>query len=60
MSFRELLYEDDLVFEHLRPGYTWLDAGTYSSLLDAGNFVRSLTERQSQLGSPDEVAFVKI
>ncbi|MDB2609480.1 glucose-1-phosphate thymidylyltransferase RfbA [Paracoccaceae bacterium] len=39
-------------------GYAWLDTGTHASLLDASNFVRTLTERQGlQVGSPDEVAF---
>ncbi len=39
-------------------GYAWLDTGTHGSLLDAGNFVRTLTERQGlQTGSPDEIAF---
>lgn len=39
-------------------GYAWLDTGTHASLLDAGNFVRTLTERQGQqVGSPDEIAF---
>lgn len=41
-------------------GFAWLDTGTHASLLDAGNFVRTLTERQGQqVGSPDEVAFEK-
>ena len=39
-------------------GFAWLDTGTHGSLLDAGNFVRTLTERQGlQVGSPDEVAY---
>ena len=39
-------------------GYAWLDTGTHGSLLDAGNFVRTLEKRQGlQVGSPDEVAF---
>ena len=39
-------------------GYAWLDTGTHASLLDAGNFVRTLQDRQGlQTGSPDEVAF---
>ena len=39
-------------------GYAWLDTGTHGSLLDAGNFVRTLQLRQGlQTGSPDEVAF---
>lgn len=41
-------------------GFAWLDTGTHASLLDAGNFVRTLTERQGlQAGSPDEIAFAK-
>ncbi|SDF96216.1 glucose-1-phosphate thymidylyltransferase RfbA [Rhodobacter capsulatus] len=39
-------------------GYAWLDTGTHGSLLDAGNFVRTLEKRQGlQTGSPDEIAF---
>ena len=39
-------------------GFAWLDTGTHNSLLDAGNFVKTITERQGlQVGSPDEVAF---
>ena len=39
-------------------GYAWLDVGTHDSLLDAGNFVRTLTQRQGlQIGSPDEIAY---
>ena len=39
-------------------GYAWLDTGTHASLLDAGNFVRTLTERQGfQVGCPEEIAF---
>ena len=39
-------------------GFAWFDTGTHDSLLDAGNFVRTLQKRQGLLvGSPDEVAF---
>jgi len=39
-------------------GYAWLDTGTHGSLLDAGNFVRTLEKRQGlQTGCPDEIAF---
>ena len=39
-------------------GFAWLDTGTHASLLDAGNFVRTLEERQGlQTGSPDEIAY---
>ncbi|UWR15358.1 glucose-1-phosphate thymidylyltransferase RfbA [Sulfitobacter sp. M368] len=38
-------------------GYAWLDTGTHASLLDAGNFVRTLTQRQGlQTGSLEEIA----
>jgi hypothetical protein len=35
-----------------------MDAGTHDSLLDAGNFVRTLVKRHGiEIGSPDDVAF---
>jgi glucose-1-phosphate thymidylyltransferase len=41
-------------------GYAWLDTGTHGSLLDAGNFVRTLESRQGlQAGCPEEIAFSK-
>jgi glucose-1-phosphate thymidylyltransferase len=50
--------EGTLRVERMGRGYAWLDTGTHGSLLDAGNFVRTLTERQGlQVGSPDEIAF---
>ncbi|MBL97291.1 MAG: glucose-1-phosphate thymidylyltransferase [Legionellales bacterium] len=39
-------------------GFSWLDTGTHSSLLDASNFVRTLQERQGlQVGCLEEIAF---
>ncbi|MDF1872305.1 glucose-1-phosphate thymidylyltransferase RfbA [Vannielia sp.] len=39
-------------------GYAWLDTGTHASLLDAGNFVRTLEKRQGlQTGSLEEIAY---
>lgn len=50
--------EGSLLVEKMGRGFAWLDTGTHASLLDAANFVRTLTERQGlQIGSPDEVAF---
>ena len=52
------LAEGSLKVEKLGRGYAWLDTGTHGSLLDAGNFVRTLQKRQGLLvGSPDEIAF---
>jgi glucose-1-phosphate thymidylyltransferase len=51
------LHDGTLRVEKMGRGYAWLDTGTHASLLDASNFVRTLTERQGlQVGSPDEVA----
>ena len=52
------LNDGTLSVEKIGRGYAWLDTGTHASLLDASNFVRTLTERQGlQVGSPDEVAY---
>ena len=54
------LDEGALAVERLGRGYAWLDTGTHGSLLDAGNFVRTLQERQGlQMGCPEEIAFQK-
>ena len=55
----ELYLQDGaLTVERMGRGYAWLDTGTHGSLLDAGNFVRTLTARQGlQSGSPEEIAF---
>ena len=55
---RLYLEADQLNVVKMGRGFAWLDTGTHGSLLDAGNFVRTLTERQGlQVGSPDEIAF---
>ena len=52
------LNDGKLRVERMGRGYAWLDTGTHNSLLDASNFVRTLTERQGlQVGSPDEIAY---
>jgi len=46
--------------ETMGRGYAWLDTGTHASLLDAGNFVRTLQARQGlQTGCLDEIAYGK-
>lgn len=58
-SLLETYFNDGtLRVEKMGRGYAWLDTGTHASLLDASNFVRTITERQGlQVGSPDEIAF---
>jgi len=52
------LEDKSLLVHQMSRGYAWLDTGTHASLLDAGNFVRTLQKRQGlQIGSPDIVAF---
>ena len=52
------LAEGALAVERMGRGYAWLDTGTHGSLLDAGNFVRTLSDRQGQqVGCPEEIAF---
>ena len=58
-SFLETYLKDNMLrVEKMGRGYAWLVTGTHSSLLDASNFVRTLTNRQGlQVGSPDEIAY---
>ncbi|MCK8485220.1 glucose-1-phosphate thymidylyltransferase RfbA [Aliiroseovarius sp. S2029] len=52
------LNEDKLSVQLMGRGYAWLDTGTHGSLLDAGNFVRTLEKRQGQqVGCLEEIAF---
>ena len=52
------LHEGTLSVQKMGRGYAWLDTGTHGSLLDAGNFVRTLQTRQGmQAGCPDEIAY---
>ncbi|QFT62731.1 glucose-1-phosphate thymidylyltransferase RfbA [Roseivivax sp. THAF30] len=58
-SLLETYLEDGLLdVRRMGRGYAWLDTGTHGSLLDAGNFVRTLVQRQGlQIGNPDEIAY---
>lgn len=52
------LHDGTLSVERMGRGYAWLDTGTHGSLLDAGNFVRTLSMRQGmQSGCPEEIAY---
>jgi len=48
----------ELHVECMSRGYTWLDMGTHDSLLEAGEFVRTIQKRQGQLvAGLEEIAF---
>ena len=52
------LGEGNLQVHKMGRGYAWLDTGTHASLLDAGNFARTLENRQGlQTGCLEEIAF---
>ncbi len=52
------LHEGLLDVKRMGRGYAWLDTGTHGSLLDAGNFVRTLEKRQGQqTGCLEEIAY---
>ncbi len=57
---RLYLERGDLRVEQLGRGFTWLDTGTHDSLIQAGEFVRTLEQRQGlRIGSIEEIAFNK-
>lgn len=55
---RRYLEEGRLHLERLGRGCAWLDTGTHESLLQAGNFIQTLQERQGlQVCCPEEIAW---
>jgi glucose-1-phosphate thymidylyltransferase len=55
---RAYLHRGDLQVEVMGRGFAWLDTGTHDALLEAGNFVRTVQERQGlQICCPEEIAY---
>jgi len=52
------LKENNLSVEIMDRGYAWLDTGTHDSLLDAGQFISTIENRQGlKVACPEEIAY---
>lgn len=59
-SLNEMYLNDGLLdVQLLGRGFAWLDTGTFSSLLEASNFVETIEGRQGiTVSAPEEIAFI--
>jgi glucose-1-phosphate thymidylyltransferase len=55
---RRYLEDGSLRLEKLGRGHAWLDTGTHESLLQAGNFIETIEQRQGlRICCPEEIAY---
>ncbi|NDL65642.1 glucose-1-phosphate thymidylyltransferase RfbA [Acerihabitans arboris] len=55
---RLYLEKEALTVQVMGRGYTWLDAGTHTALLEAGQFIATLESRQGlKVSCPEEIAY---
>lgn len=55
---RRYLEDGSLHLEKMGRGYAWLDTGTHESLLQAGNFIETIEQRQGlRVACPEEIAY---
>lgn len=53
------LQDNTLRVEVLGRGFSWLDTGTQTSLLEASNFICQTQKSGQLIGSPEEIAYLK-
>ena len=57
---RRYLEDGSLHLEKMGRGYAWLDTGTHESLLQAGNFIETIEQRQGlRVACPEEIAYTQ-
>ena len=56
---RLYLQDNSLHLEQLGRGFAWLDTGTHESLMEAGNYIETIENRQGlKVCCPEEISFI--